>query len=953
MRCLAPAAVLVAASAALGQDGWRPVRVPGEWSRVGDAELARHDGFAWFRCFVEVPEAWRDEALTLALGKIDDCDEAFFNGAQVGATGKLPPEPQTAWQASRKYTIPPEHVRYGTYNLIAVRAYDNGGDGGIVGPDVSLSCAKGSVDLAGLWQARTGDDVAWAQWPDDARVAQAFAENSQGIGSLMTQFTGEAKPPEGDLALWYRQPADEWVEALPVGNGRLGAMIFGGVEEELIQLNEDSMWSGKPFERENPEAREHLDEVRRLLFEGKYIEGQRLAQQKLMGTRIEQGTHTYQALGDLRLTLPKPDIVDGYRRELDLDSAIAKVTYRADGVKWTREVFSSAADDALVARVSAGKPGQVTCGIALSRPQEAEVEVIGDDRVVMSGRLGEGVSYEAQLMARTEGGGVRAEGGGLQVEGADSLTLVIVAATSYWGDDPHEVCESRMEGASGRDYAALRKRHLKEHRRLFRRVDLDLGSTEAAKLPTDERLEAVKQGAHDPQLLEQYFQYGRYLLMSSSRPGCMPANLQGLWEGGLTPPWNADYHININIQMNYWPAEVTNLAECHEPFLWLTDRLRERGRVTAEKSYGCRGFVAHHTTDALWFTSSIGNTVYGLWPFGAAWCTSHLWEHYAYGGDRKFLAENGYPILKEAAEFFLDYLVEDPRTGLLISGPSSSPENRFRTADGQEANVVMGATMDHQIIDDVFRNCIEASEALGIDEEFRAELREARERMTPMRIGSDGRLQEWPQEFEEPEPGHRHISHLYGLHPGRQITVFGTPKLADAARETLDYRLAHGGGHTGWSRAWITNFFARLRDGNTCHENLQALLAKSTLTNLFDNHPPFQIDGNFGGCAAIAEMLLQSHAGEVDLLPALPDAWPKGHVNGLRARGGFEVDMQWQEGRLTKAVVRSTLGNTCRLRAPQTLQVEGRPKLGVDRVADTVIEFSTERGGKYVLLPEG
>jgi len=624
--------------------------------------------------------------------------------------------------------------------------------------------------------------------------------------------------------------------------------------------------------------------------------------------------------------------VEDYRRELDLDTAIARTTFVTDGVRVLREVFASPVDQALVVRLSTDRPGGVSFTASLSRPADAETRTSGPDRIVLNGCAAEGgVRFEARLRAVPEGGSVSTDGASLRIEGADAVTLLLTAATDYRGVNPTATCTKQLARAGAKSFERLRADHVAEHQRLFRRVTLDLGGDEAARAPTDERLEAVRQGASDPDLIALYFQFGRYLLIGCSRPGTMPSNLQGLWADGLEPPWNSDYHININIQMNYWPAEVCNLAECHEPFLEFVDALRPNGRKTAREVYGCGGFVAHHTPAAWLFTDPIGAGVYGLWPLGVAWCAQHHWEHYAFSRDLDYLRESGYPVMREAAEFFLDFLVEDPRTGLLVSGPSASPENAFRTADGQVSHIAMGCTMDQMSVEDLCRNCIEASELLDTDAEFRARLIEARSRLAPPRIASDGRIMEWPEEFEEPEPGHRHVSHLFGLHPGRQITLGRTPQLATAARATLDYRLAHGGGHTGWSRAWVINFLARLRDGAACEENLRSLLANSTHPNLFDNHPPFQIDGNFGGAAGIVEMLMQSRAGEIELLPALPPAWPEGRVTGLRARGGFEVDVQWRGGALVRAVVRSERGGSVRLRH-----------------GDTVREISLDAGGEYV-----
>ena len=793
-------------------------------------------------------------------------------------------------------------------------------------------------------------------------AAGVQAQPSDGI-DFSIQFNGQAAPPASPLSLWYRQPALDWNGALPVGNGRLGAMVFGRVNDERIQLNEDSLWDGGQRDTTNPEALNALAEVRQLLFAGKNFEASKLAQ-KMMG--VPERVKSYQTLGDLRLFFPKFTNVLNYRRELDLNTGIARVSFQSGLERYTREVFASAPDQIIVVRLSCEVPGMISFTGRLNRPANARQEARDRTTIAMIGRLGEkGLQFETWLRVQAEGGLVSVSDEGLKVENADAVTLVLTAATSYRSQldisaDPAERCRRVLGAFGNQGFESFRGKHLADYQGLFSRVGFDLGTNTATALPTDRRLDMVRQGAVDSPLAALYFQYGRYLLLSSSRPGSLPANLQGLWNDHTNAPWNSDYHFNINVQMNYWPAEVCNLSECQLPFIDYLESLVPSGERTAKVHYGARGWVVHHLSD-IWGFTTPADGVWGVWPMGAAWAAQHPFEHFRFTGDTNFLARRAYPLMKGAAQFVLDFLVEappgSPVAGKLVTNPSHSPENSFRKADGSVSMFTYGATMDLEIIHDLFTNCLEATAILGpdgkFDAEFRAQLTTALARLAPLQISQKtGRLQEWVEDYEEPEPGHRHMSHLFGLHPGRQITLHGTPALAEAARQSLAFRLAKGGGGTGWSRAWVVNFWARLEDGEQAHASLWHLLAHCTLPNLFDTHPPFQIDGNFGATAGIAEMLLQSHAGELSLLPALPKAWSCGSVRGLRARGGYEIDMNWEDGGLTTATIKAFTTGRCVLRTPLPVKVTaGGDRVEAEDLGAHAIAFQTLLGTTYSVAP--
>ncbi len=894
-----------------------------------------------------------------------------------------------------------------------------------------------------------------------------------GAAALAGSRVRAQKKTKGDAAdaapsaytLHFAQPASKWPNALPVGNGRLGAMVFGEPGVERIGLNEESIWDGEPGrDRNNPKAGAAIPRIRELLFAGKVAEAEALAVSDVLS--VPRRMPCYQTLGDLHLdfrpssrehdgstvvvaaitrdgkvdVFPPQDAsaarntgvsplrsapvemtsgmgaagVEEYRLQLDLDTAVVTTTFRRDGVTYRREVFSSAPDQCVVVRLTASERGKIAFRATLDRPQNFELSSPELQRLIMTGQAlpvndnpglpvkehQTGVRFHAELRLIAEGKSASfplpdSLHPGLEVENADAVTLLIDCATSYRyparagkpsgvdadvlvGDAAamRAAVDRNLKAAARRSYAELKARHVADHQRYFRRAAFDLGPDPRAAVPTDVRVKTIKDGGEDVHLLPIYFQFGRYMLIGSSRPGTLAANLQGIWNDSVDPPWGCKYTVNINAEMNYWFAESANLSEFHLPLFDLLRATRAQGAVTARELYGAKGSVVHHNTDVWGDSGPIDGLGGGLWAMGASWMSLHLWRHYAFTGDEQFLREQAYPAFRENAVFLLDYMVKDPKTGKLTTGPSCSPENAYEL-NGKSYNLCMGPTMDISIARAVFARLLKSASVLKNDDDLVQKVRAAYDQLPPFQIAHDGRLQEWPEDYKDHEPGHRHISHLFGLYPDDQITVDGTPELARAARTVLDKRLAAGGGSTGWSRSWVLNCMARLGDGEACYANIRELFVQSTRPNLFDvcglkENSPFQIDGNLGAPSGLIEMLVQSHgatplrmadwsaekmAPVIRLLPALPKAWPSGSFRGLRARGGVEIDLQWSGGKATSAVLRTSVAGTKTIVLPKGQRLgsvmEGSRAMKADMRADGAVLLAMKAGVEYRVVLAG
>ncbi len=916
------------------EEAWLRVPAPGPWERSAHEALKAHDGFAWYRAFMRLGADAASGPATIELGAIDDADECFVNGVRVGGRGSMPPNPQSAWNESRRYDIPAGTLVEG-WNQISIRVHDSGGNGGIHRGPLRLTTAEGVRSLAGSWELRIGDDMAWARSSDIARDAERFVSGDGNAAGVREELVVRGGTVDPHHPTWLA-PAEEWTEALPVGNGRTGAMVFGGIEVERIQVNEISLWARSPQGRLRSPAPGLLEKARAMWFAGDIRGCQDLMQREFMSTDLEA---SHQTAGDVRIHARFGGPITEYRRTLDLDQGEVRTSFRsAEGVT-ERRTFVTPSSVEMVIRPA--DPSKRTI-VELSRAEVFRGEFVtrpaGDGAVELSiegtARNGDhhGVRYRTTLRVTAPGGVIappRAADGPfasagiwLTVRDASEIRLRIVTATDFEGGDLDQITASRLNEAS----AFLSALHAGEAQRWTDEIPTSIrigNATLDAPIPT--LLGRAKSGASTPQetsLLNAYLRFGRHLLRTASRgePGVndLPANLQGIWNEHLLAPWNADYHTNINLQMNYWPAEAMGLGSRVDALTDYIDRLARDGATTASRLYGAKGWVCHHTSDAWGMTMPMGLTVWGLWPHGGGWLVRHCWEHYCHTLDERYLRERAFPLMRGASEFYLDWLTVDPATGKLVGGPSSSPENTFVLADGSRADVGMGNAMDQQIVWDCLTNLVDASRVLGLGEDpVVVRAKAALERLAWPSIGEDGRLQEWSRPFREAEPGHRHVSHLYGIYPSAQLLDRSKPAYREAARASLAFRLANGGGHTGWSRAWLINLAARLGDAEAAREHVEKLLAHSTLPNLFDDHPPFQIDGNFGGLAGVCEMLLQSHemtweenrpVFAIELLPALPKAWSDGEFT-LVARGAILVRCAWDRGELRRVTLTPLSGD--------------------------------------------